>query len=54
MTVNKSKFDGVLIDDKIEGVGEGRKIACPPAASKIITADDLWRRSACAPMAQVI
>ena len=33
MKVNESKFDGVVIDDEIEGVSEEQPIACPPAVS---------------------
>ena len=33
MKVNETKFSGVVTDNKIEGVGEGRTVACLPAAS---------------------
>ena len=31
--VNDSMFDGVIVDDKIEGVGEGWTVECSPVAS---------------------
>ena len=33
MIVNEWKFDGIVIDDKIEGVSEEQKVACPPTVS---------------------
>ena len=31
--VNKSKFEGVVIDDEIEEVGDGQTVACPSVVS---------------------